>query len=549
MHIPVSQRFLEFWPKTGMVKNLLPAAFILLSVCQLSAQLYPPFQVQIFDSTATGYYFLCPVKVPNPGGLYRNTHLILDKNGHVVYFRRFPQGVTSGDFKLHSNGWMSYALMGRFFFMDSTFAVVDSAFCQNGILPDGHDVQVLPNGNYLLLGLENVPMDLSAYPFFGPNGNSPGSPNAIVRSGVIQELDPAKNVVFEWRAINHYDFADVDENQLGNPANVDWTHFNSVGLDSDGNILVSPRHFNEITKISRTDGSIIWRLGGKANQFNFLNDAARFVAQHDARRIANGNLTLFDNGFNGSPVHPAAAKEYLLDEAALTAGLVWSYVENPASFSRALGNTQRLDNGNTLINYGLLTDANLVFNVVNPAGDKAFELSFDDSLTSYRSFYYPALPWQINRPGTNCYQNNGQYFLEAENGHESYLWSTGDTTQTIGVSTAGTYFVFVPKGEGFVSSEPFVVENPANPCGISAVEETKVANSFLIFPHPAKDVITIRFSGENPSKGVIEITDLFGRKLIFQSVLTGEFMLDISALPPGIFLVRCNGRSGKLIKM
>lgn len=533
-----------------MGKILLLAFFSLASVCQLSAQLYPPFEAKIFDSTSTGYYFLSPIKVPNPGGAFRGTHLILDKNGHVVYYRRLPQGVTSSDFKLQPNGWISYSIGARFFFMDSTFTVVDSAFCQNGILPDGHDVQVLPNGNYLLLGLENVPMDLSAYAFFGPNNNNPGSPNAIVRSGVVQELDPAKNVVFEWRAIDHYDFGDVDESFLGSPLIVDWTHYNSVELDKDGNILVSSRHFNEITKISRTDGSIIWRLGGKANQFNFLNDSAQFLAQHDARRIANDNLTLFDNGLNKQPPHPAAAKEYKLDETALTAELVWSYVENPASYSPAMGGTQRLDNGHTLVNYGIFPDANLVFNVVDSAGNKVFEIAFDDSLISYRSFHYPDLPWQLERPKITCFKNGNEFFLEAESGHASYRWSNGSTAQTIPVSAAGTYFVFVPKGLGFVSSEPFVVENAANPCGVSSSEEPDFQQSFSIFPNPAQDVITLRFADEIPSKGIVEIADLLGRKLISGNVLIGENLtLDISSLPRGVFTLQFNGQSAKLIKL
>ncbi len=63
-----------------------------------------------------------------------------------------------------------------------------------------------------------------------------------------------------------------------------------------GIILLSFRHLNEVTKIDSSSGEIIWRLGGKQNQFTFLGDTMPFSAQHDARRIANGNLTLFDNG-------------------------------------------------------------------------------------------------------------------------------------------------------------------------------------------------------------------------------------------------------------
>lgn len=532
-----------------MTQLLTSCALVLVFVSSMSAQNLPAYEITFNDAPAAGFYFLNPVKVPNPGGAYRNTQFILDGNGSVVYYRRLPQGLTSSDFKLQPNGWMSYSLVARFFFMDSTFTRVDSVMSQNGILPDGHDIQILPNGHYLLPGFENLTMNLSAYPFFNQNG-SPGSPNATVKSGVIQELDADKNVVFEWHAADHFDFGDVDPRQLNSPVNVDWTHFNAVAADDDGNILLSSRHLNEVTKINRADGSVIWRLGGKANQFQFVNDPAAFVAQHDPRRIANGNLTLFDNGFNELPLHPAAAKEYLLDETAFTATLVWEHVENPASFSRALGNVQRLDNGNTLVNYGLLTNGNVLFNVVDSAGNKTFEIRFDDSLTSYRSFFYPQLPWQIARPGISCFQNNGQYFLEAESGHASYRWSNGAVTQAIPVTGPGAYAVFVPKGEGFVGSVPVVVTDPAENCAAVSGAEPRPTRTMSVFPNPATENVTIQFPAGYPAEGVLEIYDLTGRKwasLRYFS-LSGAFSVDVAALPPGCYILRAGACSGMFVR-
>ncbi len=531
-----------------MTKHVLLIFLSFLHVATSSAQLYPPFQVQVADTAATGYYFLCPIKVPNPGGAFPATHLILDGKGQVVYFRKFPAGVVSSDFKIQPNGWMSYSVGARFLFMDSTFTVVDSAVAQNGLLPDGHDIQVLPNGNYLILGNENVTMDLSAYPYFNPNGNSPGSAAATVRSGVVQELDPAKNVVFEWHAADHYDFADVDPRYLGNPNNVDWTHYNAVELDADGNILVSSRHFNEITKISRADSSVIWRLGGKANQFDFINDSLAFFGQHDARRIANGHLTLFDNGAGTSPVHPAAAKEYRLDEAAMTAELVWKYVENPQVFSSALGGVQRLDNGNTVINYGLYGNQNVLFNVVDSLGNKVFEVQFDDSLASYRSFYYPDLPWTLDRPQVTCLQNGDTLSLQAESGHAAYRWSTGANGPSLAVSAPGTYSVFVPKGKGWVSSEPFVVTDPATACGVSSAEEILPAGELSVFPNPATQVITVRVSGRVSPGSKVEISDPAGRKMLMQPVEADGHTLDVSSFPAGVYYLRFGNRICRFVK-
>ena len=124
----------------------------------------------------------------------------------------------------------------------------------------------------------------------------------------MQEQDANKNVVFEWHSKDYFNFTEVDTMRLLNPANVDWTHFNAVELDDDGNILVSVRHFNEITKVNRSTGAVMWRLGGKMNQFTFTNDSTQFIGQHDIRRIANGNITILSKiiwvGFCTGPPDP-----------------------------------------------------------------------------------------------------------------------------------------------------------------------------------------------------------------------------------------------------
>src|SRR5690606_33427409 len=109
---------------------------------------------------------------------------------------------------------------------------------------------------------------------------------------------------------------------------IDYAHGNAVELDSDGNILISSRHMNEITKIDRTTGEIIWRWGGKNNEFTFVNDTLAFSFQHDIRRLPNGNVTLFDNGNHHKPPRSRAV-EYELDEVNKTATVVWQYPEEP----------------------------------------------------------------------------------------------------------------------------------------------------------------------------------------------------------------------------
>jgi len=424
----------------------------------------PIYTANVYSKNPKGYYFLYTYKVSKePHVPAKEYQMILDAKGRIVYFKNFPG---SSDFRLQSNGLAYYYISNKsganFYIIDSAFKTIDTIACRNGIFTDGHDFQILPDGHYLLLGYETVTMDLSKYKMFLKR-NIPGSSHAQVKCNVIQELDKNKNVVFEWHAKDYFQFDDIDNFFIDDSQNVDWTHFNSVDMDKDGNLLVSSKHFNQVIKINHHDSSIIWRMGGKRNQFRFINDSIPFLAPHDVRRIKNGNITLLDNGYgDSSHIHPARALEYNIDERNKTTFLKWSYVRKPEIFSSGTGNVQRLKNGNTLVNFGrVLNDSNnILFEVIKSSGEKVFDIRFADTLVTYRGFYYPSLPWKLDRPEIKYYRSGKDHYLDAGSGHSSYRWPNGDTTQTIKITTAGNYYVYVPKGEGgFISSQIFTVSD------------------------------------------------------------------------------------------
>lgn len=512
--------------------------------CRL--QNLPPINVVIADSSATqGYFFLSPYTNSFQVN-YDRSHQILDQYGRLIFYQIIDgtNPNTTIDFKLQPNGQMTYFNLDKkkWFFMDSTFQVVDSIQC-SGFETDQHDLQILPGNHYLLIGLETRLMNLTSYHWFGFSHNQPGSSNAEVEGVVIQEFDENKSLVFEWKSHDHFLFGDVDQKWLFNPNKVDWTHANAVELDLDGNILLSMRHFDEITKIDHSTGNIIWRLGGKQNQYTFPNDPVRFTGQHDIRRVSDTSLSMFDNGQYTVP-QLCRGIEYALDETNKIATLVWEYIYDSAMYSMACGNHQYIENGNHLIDFGFCSFDSPWMVVVKPDKSKVLEISFPDSYISYRAFNYTTLPWTLRRPVVECQKTGDEFFLVAEPGHPEYRWSTGATTESIPIIQPGEYWVFVPYGTGFLSSERIVVEDITNPClftGTPAPERPS-GISVRCMPNPATDFVSVSFTLSEMSRVVIHLTTVQGKVIKeiasrYYPAGTNQVTIDVSNLASGMYFL------------
>lgn len=299
-------------------------------------------------------------------------YLLLMKNDGQLQFARQMSTMCYG-FQQQPSGAYTY-WNGDFVVLDSLFVLQRHITCQYGYSTDPHELLELPNGHWLLLGIDFRTMDMSTV----VDG---GMINADVIGLVIQELDASDNVVFQWRSFDHYGLTDATFTDFSQYT-IDAVHGNALELDADGNILLSSRNLDEITKIDRNTGNILWRLGGKNNQFTFINDTIGFSRQHAVRRTAAGTITLFDNGNNHTPQYSRAV-EYALDEKKHTATLVWSFRNTPDIYGNAFGYVQRLKNGNTFISWGAATPS---LTEVTPSGETVFEMCLPEGIYTYRAF-------------------------------------------------------------------------------------------------------------------------------------------------------------------
>jgi hypothetical protein len=523
----------------------------LLLPVQLVAQNNPPLSVTIYDSTATGGFIFTAPYLLAPPYVYDHPQMILDGFGRTVYYRKFVNGgiaATTADFKLHPNGLMSFysPVLGRFYLMDSTFTVIDSVSAAGGFDTDTHELQILSDGHYLILGREVRTMNLTSYHWFGTNHTLPGSPNAQVTGAVVQELDENKNLLFQWKAHDHFAFGDVDSVWLSSPNTVDWTHSNALERDIDGNILLSSRHFNEITKINRQTGAILWRWGGKNNQFQFSNDTIHFTGQHDIRRQAGGHVTLWDNGqYTDPPV--GRALEYSLDETARIATLEWEYIHDSAMFSYAMGNHQVLHGQRRLITHGFINPQFPMMVMVITDKSKIMEIFGPPEFGTYRSFCYDSLPFTIPRPAITCQQSGSTWYLVAEPGHAEYLWSNGATTQSIAVADTGNYQVFVPFGGegGYAGSQVVLVTDPGNPCLFlsagDSIGRRPAGYEVTCYPNPATAETTVSFTTPGAGVATISMISTMGTTVKFSPIVVTQSGHQSLVIPhpgyPGLYAV------------
>jgi hypothetical protein len=270
--------------------------------------------------------------------------IAIDDTGRVVWYVRFDEG-PSLNFQAQPNGRYiarsstpDTSDVEPILEFDPLGAVTRRLGCARGLRPRFHDLLVQPDGSYWLMCDETRAMDLSGVG---------GIPGAQVTGTVVQHLDPAGGLLFEWSPFDHFDITDVDQEARSGAA-VNWTHGNSLDMDADGNLVVSFRSLSEITKIDTRTGAVLWRMGGSRNQFTFPDSAPPFLRQHGVR-VVEGGFVLLDNF---GETAGSRAERYQVDEADRSVQLTDVYLPPNATRASLGGSTQDLPGQHTLVAFG-----------------------------------------------------------------------------------------------------------------------------------------------------------------------------------------------------
>ncbi|MCT4664926.1 MAG: aryl-sulfate sulfotransferase [Flavobacteriales bacterium] len=420
-----------------------------------------------------------------------------------------------------------------------------------------HDVEILPNGNILILAWEKK--NLSECIAHGRDSNTL-SENELWPDHLI-EVEPvgldSANIVWEWHAWDHlvqeldstklnYGIVSehpelIDINYDNNNQKADWMHCNSIDYNEElDQILISVPTFNEIWIIDHSTttaeaashsggnsgkgGDLIYRWGNPSAYHRGDSTDQKLFFQHDAQWnksfLTDTNnyfnmISVYNNRVNYqyssvnviNPVFNTSTQSYELNNTFAPNDFEWTYVHPDTAKMKSFGlsSVQKLPNNNTLICVGvkgylfeITPNEEIVWEYINP---------FHEGTPSFQG----AIPGTI----VNIF-NLKRY--------------------------PTTYSAFVGKD---LSKKGYIELGPNETfCETISVDEVSTKD-FVLYPNPTSNNITLDFDQNDTYQ--IRIIDAQGRMLIENQLQGNHIKIDISEFNAGIYFVKINDSLTKKI--
>ena len=280
-------------------------------------------------------------------------------NGNIVYNSHF-EGASAGLFEITPLGETVHTLLDE---------------CPpNG--PMHHEVFLIDDETVLYMSKS----------ILKPGWGDPPAPQEADTIGIWHQETAQRQIVWDMADFISAEDRTAPGSDLTRPGNImwggcdrdekvqDWSHGNSAVLAEDGSVVVSLRHLDQVVSLAPDFKSVQWRLGGPGSDFAFPDPNDKFYHQHTAVPLPGDRVLLFDNG-NWRPRKQGGGYsrglELQLDFETMTAKKVWEYRHDPDIFSICCSNTIRLENGNTLMVFGITRDPVCCrpFTIVEANGD------------------------------------------------------------------------------------------------------------------------------------------------------------------------------------
>lgn len=170
-------------------------------------------------------------------------------------------------------------------------------------------------------------------------GGLPDSEEYGMWADTIVEVNKEGDTIWTWSAAQHLDF---DTDILPpNFTRYEWTHGNTIVPIGSDEVMVSFRSISVVALIDKDSGEFVWKIGPEL-----------LAQQHDPSLLDNGNVLVFNNGTLKKGNSGAYSQVLEIDPGSYE--VVWEYSESPYYnfYSPHISGARRLPNGNTLITEG-----------------------------------------------------------------------------------------------------------------------------------------------------------------------------------------------------
>ena len=460
-----------------------------------------------------------------------STNVYILENGNVLQSNRFNADIRD---------WDNNVLWSIDFFSDLGFSI-------------HHDIEPLPNGNFLALVRDTYTRDQMI-----AEGRDTAFLEAIMALDKIVEIEPvgtnSANIVWEWKFFDHMvqDF-DSSKPNFGVVANnpqllnmnyddgnaVDFVHTNAIDYNEDlDQIIISARHTHEIYVIDHSTstaeaaghtgglygkgGDFLWRWGNPETYNKGTINDRQLGSQHDSKWIPDGpyqgKIGVFSNDGYGTDL--TASSIHIIDQNetngvySLSAGeflpndYFWSYdgtIMGEVMFGSSRCGMQIMSNGNALINEtekGRLSEVdsngNVVWVYIIPIADGSNINQFDDP--------------------------DGNSAFRAHRYREDYVGFSGLNFDNTGI-----------------------IENTnsisANCSNVLSVDD-QLLSEVSAYPNPTKDILNFN---ANDRIDTIEVYNITG-KVVLKAENVGH--INLSDLTDGMYMVKISiGNNSEVLKI
>ncbi len=240
-----------------------------------------------------------------------NTRTLYDMSGNPVWY--LPENTVNSthrvlDLKASPFGTITFIADDKVYEIDYNGSIVwqpphKAMISGDSIEHFHHEFTRLQNGNYMVLGCEQLPClqclnDTNFSKNYKANQKLPDIP-----FGTIIEYDKNGNILWSWKSSKYYYESDLHNyRNLGLPM-VDM-HENSFYFDEkDSIVYVSFKHVSRILKIKYPEGYVINSLGEHYKPASPAIGNGTFCNQHSIKCLKNKNILMYNNNScnNGLP--------------------------------------------------------------------------------------------------------------------------------------------------------------------------------------------------------------------------------------------------------